>query len=164
MDPTGFIAGLTRETTIVRDRAGRWSQDGVLLEHPLLVQAFDRWVDVAEDGRFCLKNDINWAYVTIEGAPLFVRGAKVRNGVVELDLSNGQTEKLDPATLRQDRDGCLYCDARSGQMAAAFTSHAQNQLADLVGEDGGGIFLNIDGTRVRPPLDSEPLRVGRRSS
>src|SRR5262245_29401723 len=112
MDPASFLTGRTRETSIRRDDQGRWWYENDLLEHPKLVRAFDRWIDRAEDGRYCLKNDINWAYFTLEGPPFFVRSVKLDAGAVQLELSDERTEKLDPTTLRQASDGALYCSVR----------------------------------------------------
>src|SRR5688572_9125041 len=109
------MAGLTRETTIRRDALGRWFHDGQPLEHAGLTRAFDGWIEIADDGRFCLKNEINWAYITLEGPPLFVRSALVApSGEVSLRLSDGRQERLDPATLREGPDGALYAQVRGG--------------------------------------------------
>jgi hypothetical protein len=159
MDPGAFVPppGFSRETTIVRDAAGRWSQDGVPLEHPNLVRAFDAWVDRADDGRLCLRNALGWAYVTIEGAPLFVRSLGITRDGVSLRLSDGREERLDAATLRVGPDGALHCDARGGRLAARFDRHAQTQLAALLEEDDDGVYLNVDGLRVTPEAVDDPL-------
>ncbi len=149
--------GFSRETTIVRDAAGRWSQDGVPLEHANLVRAFDAWVDRAEDGRLCLRNELGWAYVTIEGAPLFVRAVSIEGDHVRLRLSDGREEPLDPGTLRLGPDDALYCDARGGRLAARFDRHAQVQLGALLDEDDAGVHLRVDGLRVTPQAVADPL-------
>ncbi len=157
MDPAQMLKGRTRETAIRRDAAGRWWNGEDRIDHPNLVRAFDAWIDVAEDGRYCLKNDINWAYVAIEGAPLFVRSVGIGDGVVTLRLSDGSEEPLDPATLRQDRDGVLYCDARRGRLAARFDREAMQGLEALLDEDAVGVFLRIGEGTARPPTVDDPL-------
>ena len=152
-----MLAGLSRETTIRRDAAGRWFHDEVELEHPSLVRAFDSWVDVAEDGRYCLRNAINWAYVAIEGPPFFVRAAVPRGGQVWLTLSGELEEPLDPATLRTGPDGALYCDVRGGRLPARFDRHAAFGLEPLLGEDAEGVYLELGGVRLRPPRVQDPL-------
>jgi hypothetical protein len=168
-DPSGYLQGRSRETTIRRDAQGRWFHDGDPLEHPNLVRSFDRWIERAQDGRYCLKNDINWAYVTIEGPPMFVRAVRFdahadgRDGGgadadgVRLVLSNDREEGLVPDTLRQGEDGALYCDVAGGTMVARFDRHAQAQLARVLGEDAGGVYLGLAGARVRPPVVRDPL-------
>jgi uncharacterized protein len=163
MDPTSFLQGRSRETTIRRDALGRWFDDGEPLEHPNLLRAFDGWVDRAEDGRYCLRNGVNWAYFTLEGPPFFVRWASVDEAAesVRLRLSDDQLERLDPETLRQGEDGALYCDVRDGTMAACFERHAMQQLEALLREDDQGVYLALGGKRVRPPQVRDPLVLSR---
>ena len=60
-------------------------------------------------------------------------------------------------TLRIDPQDALWCQVRDGKLAARFDPHAMNQLADLIGEDGEGIYLSLGGRKVRPPLASKPM-------
>lgn len=154
-----MIAGRTRETKIRRDARGRWFDGADPIEHPLLTQAFDAWIDRAEDGRYCLRNDINWAYVTIEGAPVFVRSLELEGegARVWLQLSGGRREALDPSTLREDREGALHCQVRGGTLAARFDPHAAMQLAPIVAEDSQGTYLALGGTKVRPPVVDDAI-------
>jgi hypothetical protein len=156
MDPNALLAGRTRETTIARDAEGRWFHDGQALEHPNLTRAFDRWVSVADDGRYCLKNDINWAYISLEGAPFFVRSVRAAGAGAEVLLSNDAWQALEPGSLRLGPEGALYCDGPLG-LAARFDRHAMTQLEAFLGEDPSGIYVELGGTRARPKLTSEPL-------
>lgn len=157
VDPASMLKGRTRETKIRRDAQGRWFNDGVELTHPLLRQAFDRWLQRAPDGsgRFCLSNDINWAYVTIEGPPRFVRSVTIEDGRVRLMLSDETETELDPASLRQTADGALYCTV-ADELTARFDPHAMMQLSELIEEDEEGVFLRLGGEIVRPPVVDEP--------
>ena len=157
MDPGALLEGRSRETKIRRDARGRWWNDADPIDHTLLAQAFDAWIDRADDGRYCLKNDINWAYVTVEGAPVFVRSIEIDGERVVLRLSDGRAEDLDPATLREDRDGALHCQVRDGRLAARFDAHAAVQLDPLVGEDERGTYVRLGGARVRPPVVDDPI-------
>lgn len=161
MDPSDLLAnaGRSRETTIVRDAEGRWFHDGQALEHANLTHAFDCWLARAEDGRYCLSNDINWAYVTIEGAPLFVRSLKIVGDDVVLKLSDDREETLVASTLRLGPEGALYCDARKGTMTARFDRHAMFQLEPLVGEDDRGQTLRIGHEIVHPRVVDDPLAL-----
>lgn len=158
MDPAALLAGRTRETTIVRDAEGRWFHDGQPLSHPSLSRAFDSWVERAEDGRFCLRNDINWAYITLQGPAHFVRSVELRDDGAWLQLSNGKRERLDPDTLRQDARGQLFCDVQGGQMVAGFDRHAASGLAEVLSEDADGVYVAIGGQRYRPPVVDDPLQ------
>jgi len=148
--------GLSRETTIARTADGRWFHDGEPLENHKLSRAFDSWIERAEDGRYCLKNDINWAYFKLEGAPFFVRSAQVRNGQAELLLSNEKLVTLDPHTLREGPDAALYCQPFP-DMPARFDSHAAVQLGELLEEDDQGPYFRVGNERVRPPRVENPL-------
>lgn len=153
-----MLQGRSRETKIRRDAQGRWWNGEDPITHPLLVQAFDAWIARAEDGRYCLKNDVNWAYVTIEGAPVAVRAVAFdKDGAIAMRLSDGRTEALDPATLRQGPDGALYCQVRGGTLAARFDRHAAMQLAAAIGEDEAGVYLEIAGAKTRPPAVDDPI-------
>lgn len=149
MADQGVPPGFTRETKIRRDRHGRWFDAGVLIENPAITRAFDRWIDRAPDGRFCLKNDVNWAYVEIDGPPIFVKDANVTEAGLDLVLSDGRIEALDPKTLRVDDDGFLFCTVRDGTMEAQFTSQAAFRLESRLGEDDEGLYLTVGGERIR---------------
>ncbi|MGF1508319.1 MAG: hypothetical protein ACFB9M_02305 [Myxococcota bacterium] len=151
------MPSLTRETTIRRTADGVWFHDGVAVEHPGVRRAFDCWVDIAEDGRTILKNDANWAYVQIDGAPVFVMHARVEGEHVELSLSDGRLERLDPASLREDEEGMLYCSVRGGRLAARFTRNALVELGDVLKESEGRVVLELGNDRIRWPRVEAPL-------
>jgi uncharacterized protein len=154
-----ILQGYSRETTIVRDAEGRWFHDGQALEHFNLERAFDRWVARADDGRYCLKNEINWAYITLHGAPFFVRSLSIEpTERVSLKLSDDRVVPLVASSLRADAQGALYCDVGQG-MVARFDRHAASQLEPLIGEDEQGIYVRLEGERVRPPVVDRPLEA-----
>lgn len=155
MEPT-FPFGLSRETTIRRTADGRWFHDGEPIENEKLARAFDRWVERAEDGRFCLKNDINWAYISLEGAPYFVRAVRVEGRKAQLLLSNDREVELDVRTLREGEDGALYCEVGEN-LTARFDRHAAVQLGELLEEDDQGPYFRLGDERVRPPRVADPL-------
>ena len=160
MDPAQFLQGRTRETNIRRDARGRWFNGHDRIEHPKLIRSFDGWIDRAEDGRFCLSNSINWAYVEIEGPPFFVRDVRVSADGVELELSGDLGEPLDPATLRQGPEGALWCIVKEGRCPARFDNHAVSKMSDLVKEDDEGVYVEVGEAKVRPPATADPLSLG----
>lgn len=158
MDPAELLRrGFTRETAVRRDRKGRWFDGDEPITHPRLVGKLDAWIDRAPDGRFCLSNDINWAFVEIEGAPYFVRGVRIADGEVLLRLSGGEEEILDPKTLRLDGHDALWCDVRGGRVPARFERTAMHQLAAVMEEDEEGPFFRIKASKVRPPVMADPM-------
>jgi hypothetical protein len=160
MDPAQFLQGRTRETEIRRDASGRWFNGEDRIEHPKLARSFDSWVDRAEDGRFCLSNSINWAYVEIEGPAYFVKDVEMNAEGIELILSGDLRERLDPSSLAQGPEGALWCAVRDGRCPACFDNHAVSKMSGLIGEDDDGVFVLIGGQKVRPPELSDPLSLG----
>jgi len=160
MDPAEFLQGRTRETEIRRDARGRWFNGPDRIDHPNLTRSFDSWVDRAEDGRFCLSNSINWAYVEIEGPAYFVKDVAVTDEGVGLLLSGGAEERLDPASLRQGPEGALWCAVREGRCPARFDNHAVSKMSEWIGEDDAGVYVLIGGKKVRPPEVDDPLSLG----
>ena len=155
--------GLSRETQIRRDARGNWFSEGDEITHANVTRAFDAWVEVAADGRYCLKNDINWAYITLEGAPYFVRRVALFDNGVKLFLSNEREAWLDPATLRLDADGVLYASVFEKGLAARFDRHAMASLAPIVDEDERGVLLRIGAQVFRPTIVQDPLRFAANS-
>jgi hypothetical protein len=154
-----MLEGRTRETPIRRDAEGRWFHDGDQLEHEKLIRAFDSWIARAEDGRWCLKNDINWAYFKLEGAPYFVRSVRLEGRLAFLTLSDAVEVPLDLHSLREGPDAALYCDGYPG-LAARFDRSAAAQLGELLEEDTVGPYFAEGEERVRPPQVDEPLGDG----
>ena len=155
----------TRETQIRRDRLGRWWNGEDEIDHPNVSSSFDSWIDRAEDGRFCLKNDINWAYVEVEGPPYRVLSiVKTVDGSflspLSLCLTGGLCEALEPASLVQDPDGVLWCTVREGRVPAVFENHAATQIGSLFLEDDKGPYLSVDGVHYRPKTVVDPLQLG----
>ena len=160
MDPADFLQGRTRETEIRRDARGRWFNGEDRIDHPNLARSFDGWVDRAEDGRFCLSNSINWAYIEVEGPAYFVKDVEPDDDGIGLVLSGGLRERLDPASLAQGPEGALWCAVREGRCPARFDNHAVSKMSERVGEDDDGVYLLIGGERVRPPEIDDPLSLG----
>lgn len=138
----------TREDSgIVLDREGRWSHDGAPIEHPKIVEAFNRGLERDAQGRYVLRFGDDWCYVSVEDAPLQVESAIPEEARVVLRLSNGLAEPLVPETLEL-RDGVLYCRAASG-MTARFSRSAQFTIGSLLEERPGGFALVLAGREHR---------------
>ena len=156
-NPTEPPPGLSRETTLRRDKEGRWFHDGALVENEKIALAFDRWIDINDDGRFILKNAVNWAFVEVEGAPVTVRSAHPTGKGVTLWLSDGRSESLELDTVRQGQDGQLYCSVRGGRLAARFSRRAVLSLESVLEEDERGIWLRVGESEVMVSTVEDPL-------
>ena len=157
VDAPRIPPGFTVESGVHRDAQGRWFHEGQPVENPAVARAFDRWIDRADDGRYILRNSVNWAYAEIEGAPFFVRSVDVTAQGMNLHLSDESIVALAAETLRQDEGGKLFCDVRDGRFVAQFTRKATLQFEPLLGEDEQGLFVELGDQRVRPPVVAQPL-------
>ena len=160
MDPAQFLQGRTRETEIRRDAGGRWFNGDDPITHPNLTRSFDEWIDRADDGRFCLTNSINWAYIDVEGPAYFVKDIELSDDGLRLRLSGDRVEALDPSTLGQGPEGALWCTVRDGRCPARFDNHAVSKMSDLIGEDDAGVYVRVGAKKVRPPEIADPLSLG----
>lgn len=146
--------GRSRESRIVLDAEGRFTQDGAPFAHAKLAQAFHRWIGRhPEDGRYILMNGLDWSYFTVLDAPFFVRAVHERDGALWLTLSDDSEEPLDPARVRVAESGALYTQVkagtRGGPYEAKLTRHAQAALAPWLDERDGVPILRI-GDRELP--------------
>ena len=134
----------TREDSgLVLDREGRWFHDGEPVEHPRIIEAFNRGLERDEAGRYVLRFGDDWCLVTVEDAPLQVDGLVCAGDEIVVTLSSGLTERLRPQTLSV-RGGVLYCVAESG-LTARFSRSAQFALGSLLEERPGGYVLVLKG-------------------
>lgn len=149
--PLPLPVPMSRESTVVLDRHGRFWHDGQRVEHPRVAQAFARWIDHhPDDGRFILNNGYDWCYLTVEDTPVFVEHLRVDGSSVELDLSDGTTEPLDPSTATLDDDDVVRIRVKNATTPARFTRRAQLDLAPLL-DDTEPVALLIAGHRHELP-------------
>lgn len=131
---------LSRETRIRVDREGRFWHENDLITHEALWQSLAGWIGVdPATGRYKLENSVNWAFVTVEDAPLVVRALRPD---LKVRLTDGQEEDLDLASLRLDDDDVPYCDVRGGTLPARFSRHAAYALLEQATvDDDGDIWI-----------------------
>ncbi|HJZ87061.1 MAG TPA: DUF1285 domain-containing protein [Polyangia bacterium] len=134
----------TRESKIRIDRDGHFWHEGARVEHPGLARAFARWIALdSETGRYILKNDVDWCFVTVDDAPLVVRALDAE---MRLHLSDDETEPLDPKTLRIDENDVPYCDVRGGTLPARFSRAGAFALLERARPaPSGGVLIALPG-------------------
>jgi len=152
------LRGLSRETDIRLDPRGRFFAGEQPITHPGVVDAFSRWLSRTEAGRYALRNELHYVYVTVEGAPLHARRADVAEGGsgATLRLQGGEREALDPATLRQGPDGALYAVVR-GDWVVRLAPEAVLDLEPVLEEEGGATVVRLAGRRHAIPAREDPL-------
>jgi hypothetical protein len=145
----------TRENSGLRlDRSLHWWHDGVPVEHPKIIAAFNRGLTVDDDGRYKLIVGKDWCYVEVEDAGYAVERVNIGPRTVDLDLSDGSTEPLDPALLTIGVDDALGCRVKQGKAKARFSRTAQVELGVRISQAGTGWVLVLD--EVTHPLPFTP--------
>lgn len=127
-------ASFSRESGLVLDREGRWSQRGEPVTHPRLEAVLHRWIDRDEaTGRFVIRAGPQWAFIEVEDCPFVVRGVGLEGEgldlAVTLRLSDGSEEELDYGSLEQDDRNVLRCAVKGGRFRARFARTASYALA-----------------------------------
>ena len=148
-----------RRSGIRVDREGRFIHEGAEVTHEGLKRALYRWLDrlPPPDGRYVLRlDDRRFAYLEdVEDTPLVARAARVDPaGNVQLALSDGNEEPLDPATLTVDDAGVLRAWVRGGRLEARLASSAAVVLADALTEADGRPLLRLAGRSYALPRRS----------
>ena len=145
--------GQSRESTIRLDGEGRFWHAGELVRHPGMQAAFATWIRRhPDDGRYVLCNGYDWSYFGVDDVPYFVRRLSPVAGGLELGLSDGSSELLDPGSLRRGARDALYCRVKGGQFEARFTPAAQTALFPYLVEGAQGEpLLELAGQRYLIP-------------
>lgn len=149
---------LSRESQIRVDREGHIWHEGERVLHPGLARALARWIDIDDNGRYVMRNALDWCFITVDHTPLLVRTLRFEADPalrVELDLSDGTTEALDLGTVQVDPDGVVYAHVRRGRLLARFDRQPSFKFLEHVETDGRGLMSFVSGaTRVRiSPLE-----------
>ncbi len=147
----------TREDSgFVIDRNVDWWHDGERIEHPNIVEAFNKGLRITDDGRYKLEFGNDWCFVKVQGAAFKVVAIDVAQDskdehVVSLRLSDRTTEWLDLASLQLDDEGVLVTSVKQGRAIARFNRETHFELAQLLEPDATGKTLQLRiGERVWP--------------
>lgn len=144
----------TREDSGIRlDAQGRWWHDGVLIEHPGIVEAFNRGISPTNDGKFRLQLGSDWCFVDVEDAAYRVLAVdRTPDGQFSLRLSDRTSELLEPESLRLSADGALACRVKQGRAKAKFSREAHFALGTHLQETPEGqLSLTVGGKRYPLP-------------
>lgn len=141
----------TREDSGIRlDRQFRWWHDGGLIDHPNIIEAFNKGLRVADDGKVTLHFGNDWCFIEVEDAPFKVVAVDESAGArLSVRLSDRTAEWLDVAALALDDDGVLSTRVKEGRAKARFGRDAQFQLAQHLEVEAGVVHLRVGG-RLEP--------------
>lgn len=143
----------TREDSGLRiDRHGQWWHDDEKIEHPNIIEAFNRGLRVMDDGKYQLHFGNDWCFVQVEQAGFTIVAVDDADGDrLSVRLSDRTAEFLDLSTLEQDDEGVLTAKVKEGKALARFSRDAQFQLAERFEETAEGLVVRV-GTKLIPVL------------
>ena len=145
----------TREDSGIRlDAQGRWWHDGELIEHPGIIEAFNRGLSPTQDGRFRLQFGADWCFVEVEDAAYRVLAIdRTPDEQLSVRLTDGTIERLDPETLYLGADGALMCQVKQGRAKAKFSREAHFALGShFEAMPQGDLVLTVGEKRYLLPL------------
>ncbi len=143
----------TREDSgIELDERLRWWHDGEPVEHPKIIETFNRGLKVAEDGKFKLEVGNDWCFVKVHGPAFGVVAVDVSEDGLSVRLTDRTAELMDPSTLALSADGVLTVKVKEGRATARFSRDAQFQLGELAEATERGPVLRAGGREWALPV------------
>ena len=131
----------TREDSGIRlDAEGRFWHDGEPIENANVARAFHKGLAREADGRWVIRFGWDWAYITLEDAPLQVRALRAEGAGFVLALDDETEVHVAPSAFRLAESGVLYARVRGG-WEARLSRAAQAQLAPFLDDAEGRIGL-----------------------
>lgn len=163
MSDQGIPFKLSRESRIRIDREGHVWHEGERVLHPGLARTLARWIDIDDQGRYVMRNALDWCFVTVDHTPLVVRSVRLETDprmCVEVELSDDTTEALDLGTVQVDPDGVVYAHVRGGKLLARFDRQPSFKFLEHVETDDRGLMTFSLGSltaRIAPLERGETL-------
>lgn len=154
------------EGTIRVNARGQWMHGNEPIADKVAA-LFAKHIACKGEGRY----EISWQQQTqaveVEDTAYFVRHLSLQQAGdtlrrVQLHLSDGSVETLDPNSLMQSHENVLYCRVRRGQylVPCRFEVSQYYQLAEHVEQDGEAFVLPVDGERYAiGHYDARPQRT-----
>ncbi|MDP1826315.1 MAG: DUF1285 domain-containing protein [Archangium sp.] len=151
----------TREDSGLRiDRRGRWWHDDEPVEHPNIIEAFNRGLRVMEDGRYQLHFGGDWCFVKVEQCAFTVVAVDEAEGErLSVRLSDRTAEWLDLSSLTEDDEGVVVAKVKEGKALARFSREAQFQFAERLEEVDGRLSVRVGKSLV--PVSLSPGMAAR---
>lgn len=140
----------TREDSGLRiDKRGRWWHDDEPVEHPNIIEAFNRGLRVMDDGRYQLHFGGDWCFVDVEHCAFTVVAVDEAEGErLSVRLSDRTAEWLDLSSLTEDDEGVVVAKVKEGRARARFSREAQFQFAERLEVADGQLAVRVGKTLV----------------
>ena len=134
---------------------GEWTHGGKHL-HPRVDTLFKKSIRINEDGSYRIEMGPNRAPIEVMDAAFSVQSIQILRAPagevesIEMTLSDGEVELLEPLTLMQSEENVLYCRLvrDSFEVPCRFPAAAYHELAFLMDFDKGEPSLLIGGRQV----------------
>ncbi len=126
------------------DENGKLFHDGAPMIHPGILELIYESV-YFEDGIYFLKVGKQSCQLEVADTFHVVTRAEFADSGVELTISDGSTESLDPRSLWIGNGEVLYCMIKDGKFPARFLRQAYYQITERLVEHDGGFALDIGG-------------------
>jgi hypothetical protein len=135
------------------DDRGQWWHRDERIDHPRIRQLFSRSVDRTEGGTWVLRI---WRFtypITVDDTGFFVTAVEPREEgdgggpAIDLRLSDGSVERLDPITLAFTAPDRLVARVKGGRFLARFLRTAYHDLLDGWLEAEGERFALVLGDK-----------------
>lgn len=144
MTPPGPKWHSREDSGLVIDANVDWWHDGERIEHPNIIEAFNRGLRVGDDGQVRLEFGNDWCFVKVARAAFKVLAVDVSFGQrLSLRLSDRTAEWLETNTLSVDADGVVFAAVKAGRAQARFTRQAQGQLAPFLEQTSQGSTVQL---------------------
>jgi len=140
------------KTDIRIDTEGLWFYRGLEMTRRDIVQFFYQNLAMDESGRHSIQIGRQIYPVEVEDTAYVVWNIRAIPGkggsedFIELVISDYSLERLNPATIRIDRNNIPYCSIRNGLYKARFCRPAYYQLAALLqhNPESDGFYLELN--------------------
>jgi hypothetical protein len=134
-----------RQSGLRLDRAGRFWHEGELVTHERMLEAFHRWIDRLDDGRYVLRLDERrFVYIDVEDTPFVARSLRWEGDRALVTLQSGREEPLDPAPLVEDAHGVVG-SVRAGRFPVRLSTRAWQSLTERAIERDGRLHVTVAG-------------------
>lgn len=152
--PTGKRWHTHEDSGLELDADVTWWHDGERIEHPNIIEAFNRGLSFDADAkRFKLTLGNDWAYVSVKDCAFRVVAIDEGEGErLSVRLSDRTAEWLDVQTLALDASGRLTVAVKQGQARALLSREAHYALAERLAVDDGVVVVQVGARRWPTPL------------
>ncbi|MEW6776085.1 MAG: hypothetical protein AB1405_07320 [Bdellovibrionota bacterium] len=125
------------------DKECNWFYDGEPITHERTLEVLSQSLSRNGEGRLIVQIGDAWSYVRTEDCPYCVRAVRESGdppAKIDLLLSDGTSEALDPSTLAVSSENVLYCRVKGGKEEARFLRPAYYELSRHIVSKGEDSF------------------------